>query len=253
MTLPALTEDEIAARLDRLVRQHEAAGGLAIRLITFAGGQAESAFQRLPREVQEMLGRATEQALERAVDLAQRSRVAVPDQSGRVNLMVTTGLGAAGGAGGLPTAVAELPVTVTMLLRSIQGVAAQHGFDPADAQTQKACLAVFSEAGPLARDDGAEVGFMAARVTLTGATVQSLIARVAPRLALVLGQKLAAQTVPVLGAAAGAATNYAYANYYEAMAQVSFGLRALERDSGRSYADLVSAFADRIEEKRLST
>mgnify|MGYP003707253597 CR=1 FL=1 len=69
-------------------------------------------------------------------------------------------------------------------------------------------------------------------MTLTGATVHGVIARVAPRLATVLGQKLAAQTVPVLGAVAGAATNYAYTSYYQQMAHVHFGLRRLAIDEG---------------------
>jgi hypothetical protein len=65
---------------------------------------------------------------------------------------------------------------------------------------------------------------------------------VAPRLAAVLGQKLAAQTVPILGAAAGAATNYAYTRYYQDMAQVHFGLRRLAIDSGRDHSALCAEF-----------
>jgi uncharacterized protein (DUF697 family) len=86
---------------------------------------------------------------------------------------------------------------------------------------------VFAAAGPLAEDDGADIAFLSARVALSGAAMHSLVARVAPKLAVVLGQKLAAQTVPVLGAVAGAATNYAYTSYYQDMAQVHFGLRKL--------------------------
>ncbi len=66
-----------------------------------------------------------------------------------------------------------------------------------------------------------------------------IIARIAPRLSVVLGQKLAAQTVPILGAAAGAATNYAYTSYYQEMAHVHFSLRALSQKSGHSREALV--------------
>jgi uncharacterized protein (DUF697 family) len=76
--------------------------------------------------------------------------------------------------------------------------------------------------------------------------VHGIVARVAPRLATVLGQKLAAQTVPVLGAAAGAATNYAFTSYYQEMAHVAFGLRRLAQDSGTPYPALVSAFAEAV-------
>jgi uncharacterized protein (DUF697 family) len=83
------------------------------------------------------------------------------------------------------------------------------------------------------------MAFLSTRVTLTGAAVHGIMKSVAPRLATVLGQKLAAQTVPVLGAAAGAATNYAYTSYYQEMAHVHFGLRRLARESGTSESELV--------------
>jgi hypothetical protein len=57
----------------------------------------------------------------------------------------------------------------------------------------------------------------------------------------VLGQKLAAQTVPILGAVAGAATNYAYTSYYQDMAHVHFGLRRLAITSDRDHGELVEA------------
>jgi hypothetical protein len=44
-----------------------------------------------------------------------------------------------------------------------------------------------------------------------------------------LGQKLAAQTVPVLGAATGAGTNYTFVTYYTEIAHVHFGLRKQAR------------------------
>ena len=63
---------------------------------------------------------------------------------------------------------------------------------------------------------------------------------------MVLSQKLAAQTVPVLGAVAGAATNYAYTSYYRDMAHVHFGLRRLAIEADRDHADLVAALRRRL-------
>ena len=82
-------------------------------------------------------------------------------------------------------------------------------------------------------------------MTVTGVALQRLISRVAPRLATVLGQKLAAQTVPLLGAAAGAATNYAYTGYYGEMAHVHFGLRRLAIDADLDHATLIDDFRRR--------
>ena len=107
----------------------------------------------------------------------------------------------------------------------------EYGFDPEAENVQFDCVQVFSAAGPLSGDDGSDLGFLSARVALSGRAMQAVIAKVAPRLAVVLGQKLAAQAVPILGAAAGAATNYAYTSYYQDMAHVHFGLRKLAIDA----------------------
>ncbi|HHI81756.1 MAG TPA: protein EcsC, partial [Rhizobiales bacterium] len=92
----------------------------------------------------------------------------------------------------------------------------------------------------------ADLAFLTLRVTLTGGAMQKLIATVAPKLAVVLGQKLAAQTVPVLGAMAGATTNYVYSGYYREMAQVHFGLRKLAIDAGIDHGELVRQLAVRM-------
>ncbi|MGX9357141.1 EcsC family protein [Roseobacteraceae bacterium S113] len=226
MTTNLISRD-VSQELDALRKRYDAAGGLGLHVLNLVGGQAENLLERLPDGIKDRLESATERALLIALDAAGASRARVPDQSSWVNRAVTTAMGAAGGFGGLPTALTELPVTTTLLLRTIQGIARAHGFDPDDPEIARECLYVFAAAGPLEHDDGANMAFLAARVTLTGGTVQGLIARIAPRLAGALGQKLAAQAVPVLGAAAGAATNYAYTSYYEEMAAVHFGLKRL--------------------------
>lgn len=237
---------DLDAELDRLARRYRAAGGVGIQVLNLLGGQAEGLVEHLPAPVRARLGEATERALTAALDAAQGSRGVVPDQKGWLNTAVATAMGAAGGFGGLPGALVELPVTTTVLLRAIQGVAAEQGFDPALQSVRFDCLRVFGSAGPLAHDDGADMGFLSVRLTLTGTTMQKMISLVAPRLATVLGQKLAAQTVPVLGAVAGAATNYAYTSYYQEMAHVHFGLRRLSIDADRPHDDLVQALAARL-------
>ncbi|ETX14452.1 protein EcsC [Roseivivax halodurans JCM 10272] len=225
-----------------LARRHKRAGGVGLQVLNIIGGQAENLLERLPDRVKNRLEEATTRALETALYAAHRSRGYVPDQKGWLNTALTTAMGAAGGAGGLPTALAELPVTTTVLLRAIQGIAWEHGYDPADPEVQKECLAVFGSAGPLEDDDGVDMAFLSARVTITGATLHGIIGRVAPRLGVVLGQKLAAQTVPILGAAAGAATNYAYTSYYQEMAAVHFGLKRYAEETGRDREAVVAEF-----------
>jgi uncharacterized protein (DUF697 family) len=86
---------------------------------------------------------------------------------------------------------------------------------------------------------------------MTGAALQSLIAKVAPRLATVLGQKLAAQTVPVLGAVAGAATNYAFTSYYQEMAHVHFRLRKVAIEADVPHDELIEGLQERVGKPRI--
>lgn len=234
------------AELDRLAARYRAAGGAGIELLNLLGGRAETLLDRLPGPVRAQLDGATETALRLAVQGAQASRRAVPDQAPWVNTALSTAMGAAGGFGGLPSALVELPATTTMLLRAIQGAAAREGFDPAAPSVMFDCVRVFSAAGPLERDDGADLGFLTLRLTLSGSAMQRLIAAIAPRLAAVLGQKLAAQTVPVLGAVAGAGTNYLYARYYQEIAHVHFGLRRLAVAAEIPEAELVARLRARM-------
>lgn len=233
---PALAEE-----ITELARLHRRAGGPGLQLLTLMGTRAEGLLDRLPEGVRGRLDRTTEAALETAMKAAEGSRGLVKDQPDWLNRVITAGLGAAGGLGGLPSALAELPVTTTLLLRTIQGVAADEGFDPAERNVQFDSIRVFGSAGPLAADDGAETAFLATRLTLTGSTLHGLISSVAPKLAAALGQKLAAQTVPVLGAAAGAAINYAYTSYYQDMARVHFRLRRLAIEEDRRPEELIEA------------
>ncbi|MBP0481301.1 EcsC family protein [Sagittula salina] len=240
-------EDEIRA----LAKRYKAANSVGMQLLNIVGGQAENLLEKLPDSVKDRLETVAERALTSALSAANRSRGVVPDQKGWLNTAITTAMGAAGGVGGLPSAMAEMPITVTVLMRAMLAIAAEHGFDPDSPEVMKECLAVFASAGPLSDDDGADLGFLAARVSITGASVNTLIAKVAPKVATTLGQKLAAQTIPVLGAAAGAAVNYAYTSYYQDMARVHFGLLRLAEDSGLPRADLLEALRAEIEPKRI--
>ena len=252
MSGTAIVISDSDKRLSALEKRHRAARNVGIQVLNLVGAQTGNLLEKLPDKTKDQLEDTTRQALETAMQVALRSRGMVPDQKTWLNTAVATAMGAAGGAGGLPTALAELPVTVMVLLRAIQGIAAEHGFDPTEPEIARECLTVFASAGPLEADDSTDMTFLAARVSLTGATVHGVIARIAPRLGAALGQKLAAQAVPVIGAAAGAATNYAYTSYYQQMAHVHFGLMALSRDTGQSRAEVTEALKRRLLNKAVA-
>ena len=142
----------------------------------------------------------------------------------------------------------ELPLTVTMLLRAILEIAAEHGLDPESEEVRMEALRVFAAAGPMSEDDGTDLGLLAAKLSITGQTVQGLISRIAPRLSAVLGQKLAAQATPLFGALAGASINYTFSRYYQEIARVHFGLLRLAQETDLPREALTEAIRLRIED-----
>ena len=227
-TLPVSSTTDLAAEVAPLARRYKRANGPVIRLVNRLGGTLESQLSALPQSVRGQIERLTAQALETSYGIAARA----PDLGTRAPLMAAVAAGAAGGAGGLATAVAELPVTVTLFLNTIRSVAREAGLDPDEDWVRAECLQVFAAGSPLARDDGVNTSFVASRLALTGSAVQNLIGTIAPRLAAVLGQKLAAQAVPVIGAVSGAALNAAFLSYYREIARVRFELVKLGKVHG---------------------
>jgi hypothetical protein len=232
---PAPLTDEARADIAALARRQRQAGGVLMKGILFVGGQVEDGMKLLPAPLRSQIEAAARTALRHSYDLAARSREPGPAAriaGDRAHKIIAAVSGALGGIGGLATALAELPVATTVIFRAVQGVAAAHGEDPLSEETRLECLRVFGSGGPQEADEGIDTSFVGARLSLSGAAVQKLIARIAPHFATVMSQKLAAQTVPVLGAAAGAGTNYAFMAYYVEMAHVHFGLRRLARTHG---------------------
>lgn len=244
-----VTDPKLIRELDLLALRYRSAAGPVMQVLGFVGGSAETLLGKLPAPVRSGLETATERALVTAMGAAARSRGVLGDRPDWVNRALTTAMGAAGGFGGVAGSLAELPFTVTMLLRAIQGIAAEHGYDPDSEEVRLECLRVFASAGPLEKDDGTDMGFFAAKVTITGSGMSNLIAKVAPKLSAVLGQKLAAQAAPVLGAVAGAAVNYAFTSYYQEVARVHFGLKRLARDNGQDEGLLREELVARMHRK----
>lgn len=228
--LDAAARSAIAA----LALRQKRANSVLMQVVSFVGGQVEDGLKLLPSGAKSQIEEAARRALAQSYDMAGRSRTGIGARiaGDRAHKVLGAISGALGGLGGLPTALAELPVATTFIFRAVQGVAAEYGEDPSDAATRVECLRVFGSGGPDDADDGIDTAFIGARLSLTGPALNKLIAKVAPKFAVVLSQKLASQAVPVLGAAAGAGTNYAFLDYYTEIAHVHFGLRQLSRSHG---------------------
>lgn len=231
---PMPLTDDARAEIAAIAHRQRKANGVLMKAINFVGGQVEDGLKLLPKSVRDQLDDVARTALRHSYEIASKSRNGIGEKIGsdRLHKAIGTLSGAVGGFGGLPTALAELPVATTVIFRAVQSVATEYGEDPLSDETRMECLAVFGAGGPGAQDDGVDTSFIGARLSISGAAVNGLIRKVAPKFATVLSQKLASQAVPVLGAAAGAGTNYAFVDYYVSIAHVHFALRKLARTYG---------------------
>lgn len=241
LVLPPIADPAIHAQIDRLAQRYLAASGPGMQLMARIGNGAEGLIERLPGFVQNRLNEVTRMALTRAFAAASRSRKVVRDRGDWFNRLASTVSGAAGGVGGFAGALVELPFTVTLLLRAMLDIASEHGLDPESEEVQMECLRIFAAAGPMADDDQTDLGLLAARLSVTGQTVQGLVSKVAPRLSVSLGQKMAAQAAPVFGAVVGASINYTFARYYQELARVHFGVMRMSHETGLPQEALTEA------------
>jgi hypothetical protein len=228
--------------------------GLAAKLSSMLGSPVEKGMKMLPAKVQKGIHAATEAALMKALDVAVRSLGtkrprAASDRMHRIGAATS---GAIGGAFGLAAIGIELPVSTTLILRSIADIAAVEGEDPRHIDTKLACLSVFALGSTRDKsDNAAESGYFAARSALATAVTEAskylaekglgksgapalvrLIALITSRFGIVVSQKAAAQMVPVLGAAGGALINTLFIGHYQDMARGHFIVRRLEKIHG---------------------
>jgi len=258
MDFSALDHDALAAAARRLEE-----ASLAGRLAALAGKPVGLVQRALPTAASTAIGNATRRALERALEVALFSLKNRRLGGGRaLHSGLACASGAIGGAFGLPALAVELPVSTTIMLRAIAAIAQQEGEDLADPRTGLACLEVFALSGPAAGKQGVETDYFTVRAMLARGLVEvadfavdkgairegapvfvRFLTQIASRFGIVVSQKVAAQTIAVLGAVDGAAVNLAFTEHFQDVARGHFTVRRLERVYG---ADVVRTEYDRI-------
>lgn len=263
-----LEADDLAA-LERAVHALEHTT-VATRLANAMGRQLGNLGRLLPIGVSGIINAAAERAIRAAMSVALRSLEGSSPFAGRVRRFDTRVMhkaaaavtGAAGGAFGLATLPVELPLSTIIILRSIADIAHKEGEDLSDPAVALACLEVFALGAREKDDNFTDSGYFAVRsllartvseatryVAAQGATDQAapilvrFVAQIGSRFGIVVSEKLAAQAVPIVGAAGGAAVNYAFADHFQSLASGHFTVRRLERQYGH---DIVRAEYDRL-------
>jgi EcsC protein family len=244
-------EDAEALRQAKSLLEHQS---LAVKITSIIGIPIEKGFALLPTKWSEVVTHTTRTALERALNVA---LLTVDDTgaggpSNRLHKLAVAASGAAGGLFGLPALAIELPISTTVMLRSIADIARSEGERLTSPGAKLACLEVFAFGGPAQDDDAAKTGYFAVRATLAKAVSEAaqhlaqkgvaqegapaivrLLTQVASRFGITVSEKLAAQAVPMIGAVGGALINSVFIDHFQDMARGHFIVRRLERTYDR--------------------
>lgn len=234
----------------RVAKQLLETPGLAARITGLIGMPVEKAFELLPEQWSDAVARATRKSLETALHVALTTLDARqrPRARDALHRLVVAATGAGGGAFGLVGLPVELPVSTTIMLRSIADIARSEGEELRTSDAQLACLEVFALGGRSPDDDASESAYFLVRAALAKSISEAaqyvaerglaeagapalvrLVTQIASRFGATVSQKLAAQAVPVVGAAGGAVINVLFIDHFQDMARGHFTVRRLER------------------------
>lgn len=222
----------------------------AAKVASAIGRPLEKGSEFLPVGFSDVLGRATKSALLRALDFAVRT---MDDHRRRtssdlLHKIAVIASGAGGGAFGLAGLPVELPVSTAIMLRSIADIARSQGENIRLPETKLACMEIFAIGSRSGTDEGTDVGYFAVRAALARSLSEAaqhiaerglinpgapaiirFINQVASRFGVTVSEKLAAQTIPIAGAAGAAMLNLLFLDHYQNTARGHFIVRRLER------------------------
>jgi len=245
VTLSEHDRDALAAARDLL--EHP---GLPARLAGLIGMPVDKAMGLLPERWSEAIGLATHKSLDTALQVALTTLDDAPRGRSREgwHKLAVAATGAGGGALGLVGLPVELPVSTTIMLRSIADIARSEGEALGSPDARMACLEVFALGGRTSADDASESSYFLVRAALARSISEAatyvtqrgvaekgapalvrLIAQLASRFGTTVSQKVAAQAVPIVGAAGGVAINLLFMDHFQDMARGHFTVRRLER------------------------
>ncbi|RFU47034.1 EcsC family protein [Paraburkholderia sp. DHOC27] len=234
---------------------------LAMKLASIVGAPLEKLMSRMPVIANEKVNDATQLALRKCLQIALRTLgrqdnaaapLAAPDKpSNLLHKFAVATTGAAGGAFGLFALPVELPVTTTLMFRSICDIARSEGEDLSSIDTQLQCLTVLGMGGTSKADDDADYGYFIMRGALAQAVSKAtseiatkgftthgsaalvrLLNTIASRFSVQVSEQIAAKSIPAIGAVLGAMVNTVFMDHFQLVAHGHFTVRRLERRYG---------------------
>ncbi|KAF1029977.1 MAG: hypothetical protein GAK40_00243 [Burkholderia plantarii] len=287
-TAPTLSADDLDTL--RRARRTLESKSLTMKLTGVVGAPIEKVIAKLPAFANDKIQDATRLALEKCLQAALRTlgAPAVPAAPGasdpsdapgsghaaaparprnRLHKLAVATTGAAGGAFGLFALPVELPVTTTLMFRSICDIARSEGECLSSPEAQLHCLAVLGMGGGLSAsatptasgapaDTGqqdADYGYFVLRGALAQAVSKAstemaskgfavhgsaalvrLVQAIAARFSVQVTEQAAAKSIPALGAVLGAGVNTLFIDHFQQAAHAHFAIRRLERRYGQA-------------------
>lgn len=253
---------------------------LGMKLAAIVGAPVEKMIARLPAVASDKVNEATQAALRKCLQIALKTLgkngigngaagvglepgAPVAKPSNLLHKFAVATTGAAGGAFGLFALPVELPVTTTLMFRSICDIARSEGEDLANPDTQLQCLTVFGMGGRSTTDDEADFGYFVVRGALAQAVSKAssematkgfaahgstallkLMQTIAARFSVQVSEQVAAKSIPAIGAVLGAMVNTVFMDHFQNVAHGHFTVRKLERRYGEA---VVQAAYDAID------
>ncbi|MBC8732366.1 EcsC family protein [Paraburkholderia sp. UCT2] len=264
LATPYLSEQDLAA-LRRAKHQLESPA-LTMKLASVVGAPIEKLLSRIPAFANQKVSDATQAALRKCLSIALRTlgrrddaKLLAPDKPNNLlHKFAVATTGAAGGAFGLIALPVELPVTTTLMFRSICDIARSEGEDLTSVDTQLQCLTVLGMGGTSSEDDDADLGYFFMRGALAQAVSKAssevaskgftthgsaallrLLNAIAARFSVQVSEQIAAKSIPAIGAVLGAMVNTVFIDHFQQVAHGHFTVRRLERQYGQQTIEAV--------------
>ena len=232
--------------------------GLITRITDFLGKPIEEGLKLLPENWTQEILEVTQSALIKATEAAIFTMKDLPgEESSNLWHKVSVGVtGVGGGVFGFSALAIELPISTTIMLRSIAEIGRERGESISSAETKMACLEVFALGGNVEYANCKQSAYFAMRLALSkqiseavGFLSKGMIARlntqtsappiakaitaIAGRFSIQITDKAAAQALPFIGAVGGAVINTMFLDHYQDIAKGHFTVRKLERKYGK--------------------
>lgn len=223
--------------------------GFARLLNNVTGKPTEKALQLIPRRFKRQIDKVINKTMISALNVALLS---LDKKTGKTTtswkpIIASSIAGGVSGLFGAAGFAVELPVTTTMILRSIADIANENGEDLTLITAKLACLEVLALGAPveekhmqssyyLARDQFSQFSGNAADAlseaginAIEAPAVNGFLGDVGAKFAIVVGERAATSSIPIVGIIGGSSGNALFMKYFLDLAKGHFYIRRLER------------------------